>query len=123
MLPLLLLALAQKTEGPELTSGRPIPPEQSCYDVKTYKLEIQVNPATKSIQGKVEVYFKLLKDSDDIELDLDSRLTVSSVTTGWIVIDLEDHAPEQFTHSNGVLRVHAPETFRRHVDHPDTVFQ
>lgn len=122
MLLSLLLALAQKADEPRLTSGRPIPPEQSCYDVKHYDLQIRVDPATQSIQGEVTITFKLLRDSDGVELDLDSRLVVSAVTTGWIAIDHDDHGPARFTHVQGVLRVSAPETFQRHVTHPETLF-
>src|ERR1051326_8253274 len=118
----MVVLVAQQAQQPELTSGRPIPPEEACYDVQKYNLTVRVDPATKSIQGEVEVEFLLLKDSDDIELDLDSRLTVSSVTTGWTVIDEQDNGPAQFTHVNGVLRIHAPETFRRHLNHPRTAF-
>lgn len=118
MLPLLLIALVQKPDGPELTSGRPIPPEQSCYDVWKYFLKIRVDPGTRTIEGKVEICATVLESSEDMVLDLDSRLTVASVLMrdpGFC--DMGGDKPVPFTHRDGEIRIHAPEYLSKG-DHP-----
>jgi aminopeptidase N len=111
LLPLLFaLAQSQKGAGPELTSGRPMPPEQACYDVKVYELNGRVDPQAHSIQGRMLVMAKPLKASDDIVLDLDSRLKVDQVLVRFDIPDAKDRAVD-FTHKDGEIRIHAPRTF------------
>jgi aminopeptidase N len=101
MLPLLLIALAQKADGPELTSGRPIPPEEACYDVTYYQLNVRVEPDQRSITGLVELGAKLLSPTDSVVLDLDDRLEVNGV---WWVTGPSTESLE-FEHKRGEIRV------------------
>src|SRR6185503_16139930 len=109
MLSLFLLAVAQKPDGPELTSGRPIPPEESCYDVLGYKLFVRVDPESRSIVGRVEVNAKLLSASDVIVLDLDGRLKVSKVAMRkdeFVIDQPEDfNKPAAFEQGKGEVRI------------------
>ena len=105
----LLLALAQRSNTENLTSGRPMPPEQACYDVKEYVLGVRVDPEKRSIAGRVEVHAEVLRVSDEIVLDLDRRLTVTRVAMRKLtaVIDPPEDfdEPVAFKHAEGELRV------------------
>src|SRR6185503_3324267 len=118
LLPLLIaLAPSQKADGPELTSGRAILPEEACYDVKAYQLNVRVDPQARSIQGRVLVVAKPLQASDDMLLDLDSRLKVEQVLIrSKKQIDMpEAHdRPVDFEQGNGEIRIHAS-TFLRDI--------
>jgi aminopeptidase N len=109
-----LLPLAQHgNDEPELTSGRPIPPEQSCYDVRGYQLNVRVDPEARSIQGRVLVSADVLTASDDLVLDLDAHLKVEKVflRRNVPVQDTPEKldAPVDFRHENGEIRIHAPD--------------
>jgi aminopeptidase N len=110
----LLLALVTPQDAPRLTSGRPMPPEQACYDVWQYTLSLSIDPEKRAIQGTVEVYAKILESSDEIVLDLDSGLTVDSVVMRDPgVCDIGDDRPVPFTHRDGEIRIQAPELLRK----------
>lgn len=113
MLLSLLLALAQKSAEPRLTSGRPIPPEQSCYDVTEYSLALRVDPEEHSIEGSVATTARLLRASDEIVLDLDDRLKVSKVLdqSGPQCSPFEGR-PMEFIQRNGEVRIRSPEFWK-----------
>jgi len=73
-----LLALQQ----PVLDSGLPPTPEQSCYDVLHYDLALRVDPEKRSIAGTLALRARVLKESKALQLDLDERFVVESVTRG-----------------------------------------
>lgn len=50
-----------------------------CFDVKHYDVDLTIDPSQKSIAGKVTTSFILLQSASQIQLDLDSRLTIDSV--------------------------------------------
>jgi aminopeptidase N len=90
----LVLLLAQE---PELTSGRPIPEEQACYDVLSYDLAVRVDPAQRAIRGRVAMKAKLLRATEAVVLDLDERLKVKSVAVQGKSLG--------FSHRRGEIRV------------------
>ena len=98
----LLVACAQEPDGAELTSGRPIPPEEACYDVKHYDLSVTVLPETRSIQGELKLTFTILQPTHAIVLDLDDHLTVQKVSGCG---DLIEPLALPFSHQGGELRV------------------
>jgi aminopeptidase N len=65
--------------GEDLTSGRPIPPEQACYDVQHYDIAVSVDPERRSIQGRVRATLHMLAASRALVFDLDERLKVSAL--------------------------------------------
>ena len=126
MLLVLLLALSQSgdtrrgawqvgSQGvgelePVPTSGRPIPAEQASFDVWQYWLKVRVDPETRRIDGEVEICAKVLETSQEIVLDLDDRLTVSSVVMRDPgLCDIGDDQPAPFTRRAGEIRIRAPE--------------
>ncbi len=89
---------AQRPAPPEaLTSGRPIPEEQACYDVLHYDLSVRVDPGKRAIQGRVVVRAKLLRPTREVLLDLDDRLKVKRVLVGEKSVG--------FSHRLGEIRV------------------
>lgn len=97
----LLLVLAFLPDDSELTSGRPVPAEQACYDVTRYELLVRVDPEQRAIQGRLTMTARLTAPTDTIVLDLDGRLDVDAVE--WIE-DAEPHALT-FRHAEGEIRV------------------
>lgn len=54
--------------------------EQSCYDARSYRLELSVDPEQQSIEGSVTMRATVLADCTRIALDLDDALEVREVT-------------------------------------------
>jgi len=112
--PLLLLALcltAQRSRSrEELTSGRPVPPGESCYDVQAYDLAVRVDPARHEIEGCLRMTARLLQPSEELVLDLDSRLEVSGVWLSAATDSGQDDEGERvrFQHEGGEIRVRVP---------------
>jgi len=61
-------------------TGKPMSPIQRAFDVKRYVLSIRVLPATRSIEGTVDVAFEAVEPLDSIELDLDPTLEILGAT-------------------------------------------
>jgi len=76
--PAVLMSAALFPQG-EPTSGRPIPPEQACFDVTSTILRVRVDPSERWIEGEVELSACFLAQSDAVVLDLDPALDVRDV--------------------------------------------
>lgn len=121
-LPLVLAPFQRPSPREELTSGRPLPPEQACYDVREYVLSVRVDPEARSIAGRLEMRADLVSASDTIVLDLDGRLTVSRVTMNKIPAGVEALAePVPFEHKDGELRIQAKSHMALHSSFTVTV--
>ncbi|MEQ1894934.1 MAG: M1 family metallopeptidase, partial [Planctomycetota bacterium] len=121
LVPLALAPFQRPSPREELTSGRPMPPEQACYDVREYVLSVRVDPEASAIAGRLEMRADLVSASDTIVLDLDDRLKVSKVTMARSSGGFEQTFDEvPFEHANGEVRIrarshmalHAPFTVR-----------
>ena len=100
--PLVLAPFQRPSPREALTSGRPIPPEQACYDVTHYKIEVRVDPKAKAIRGRTEVSACLVAATSAVVLDLDGRLTVARV----LRLDApEGTVPVPYKQANGELRI------------------
>ena len=64
----------------DLTSGRPMPPEQACYDVSHYAIDVQVDPKARAIRGSATITARVTAPTRAVVLDLDDRLKVDKVT-------------------------------------------
>jgi len=62
-----------------LDSGGPLIAEQAAYDVRRYELEIRLEPRRRAIAGAATITAAALAPLDELWLDLDRRLHVSSV--------------------------------------------
>lgn len=73
-------ALGQRRHGVRATgSGGPLLTEQAAYDVKSYDLDLRIDPATQSIRGSVVVKAQIVHPTKWFVLDLDPPLLVDSV--------------------------------------------
>ncbi|MDP5071449.1 MAG: metallopeptidase, partial [Congregibacter sp.] len=63
-------------------SGKAMTPMQAAFDVQHYALTLKVIPASRSIEGSVDVSFKALAALNAVELDLDPKLTILAATLG-----------------------------------------
>lgn len=55
-----------------------ITPEREWWDLTYYHLDIHVNPDEKYISGKTSVYYKVLTDSKELQIDLQEPLKITS---------------------------------------------
>lgn len=71
---------AQRKLGAKPTdTGGVLMPEQACYDVKWYDLNIEIFPEQQSIQSKLTLHAVIVQPSEFIVLDLDTLLSIDSV--------------------------------------------
>jgi aminopeptidase N len=109
---LLLACPIQGTDAPELTSGRIPGPEQTCFDVTRYELDIRVMPDRKAIRGEVRMDAVLLAASDELLLDLDQQLQVESVALRRGQAGAKAAVlPLSFSHSEGQIRMEVGAAF------------
>jgi len=107
-LPLILVCLslpASAFQSEPLTSGRPAPPEQACYDVLWYRLEVKVDPDDRSIEGALHTRARLLEGTDEIVYDLDDRLEVEEVRIAPGSGTNDGPLKVRFRHKEGEVRV------------------
>ena len=81
MLLSLVAAYAQGAANAQLrSSGGPLMPEQAAYDVKSYDLDLRIDPNEKSIKGALTAHVLIVRPTSWFVLDLDPPLKVDSVT-------------------------------------------
>ncbi len=56
-----------------------ITPERAWWDLTFYKLELSVDPATKSIKGSNEIHYKVLESKNLLQIDLQPPLQIERV--------------------------------------------
>jgi len=67
-------------------TGKAMSLVQRAFDVKRYALSIRVMPATRSIEGTVDVMFEALEPLEAIELDLDPDLDIHGATLAEVAL-------------------------------------
>jgi aminopeptidase N len=60
-------------------SGGPLMPEQAAFDIKSYDLDLRIDPAEQSIKGSLTAQALIVHPTAWFVLDLDPPLTVDSV--------------------------------------------
>jgi aminopeptidase N len=55
-------------------------PQRTCYDVYFYDLTVKILPKSKSIEGKNLIWFKTIHSTRQIQIDLNEKLKISSIT-------------------------------------------
>ena len=90
-------------------SGGVLMPEQAAYDVKSYDLNLRVNPEEQSIKGVLTAKAQIVNPIDKFVLDLDTPLTVESVA---LVFPLKDKAdvPLKFERRENKIWIAFPKT-------------
>lgn len=61
------------------SSGGPLMPEQAAYDVKSYDLNLRVNPDEKTIKGVLTAHARIVHPLNWFVLDLDTPFAVEEV--------------------------------------------
>ncbi len=73
-----LFAQSRPTRAPNASGGE-LDPRQAAFDVKHYRLELEVQPEVKRIQGALTMTAVMVEDIDRIMLHLEDGLDVSGV--------------------------------------------
>jgi len=119
---LLLLALATGcagtseagpwTPGP---SGGPLLPEQGAIDVEHYELRLDIDPETRTLEGRLEMTARVLEPTHKVTMHLDQALEVRSLAVQGVTRD--------FVHADGMIiavlngAMHAGETMHVAVEY------
>jgi aminopeptidase N len=53
--------------------------ERKCYDITYYDLDLRIDPTTKSIEGKNNIFFRAVEDFWTMQIDLNHLLEVKQV--------------------------------------------
>ena len=83
-------------------SGGVLIQEQASYDVTFYELDLKINPADSTIGGTVFIHADIIHATNEIVVDLDPRLPISSV---YRSVD-GNHKALKFSQREGTKRVH-----------------
>lgn len=74
------VATSQRQLGVRATgSGGPLMPEQAAYDIKSYDLDLRINPTEQSIEGVLTAHAAIVHPTGWFVLDLDPPLLVEKV--------------------------------------------
>ncbi|MDO8965570.1 MAG: M1 family metallopeptidase [Algoriphagus sp.] len=94
---ILLVLSAQYSFSQNWDWGGPVDPLQQKFEVRHYRLELELLPETQSIQGSNTVTFSASEKLDTLRLNLIEAYQVSSV--------LMDGKEVQFNHQNDILDI------------------
>lgn len=81
-------------------SGGKLLPEQKCYDVKFYDIDLTIDPADKVIGGFTTLTATAVTDFQSIIVDLDNIYTISELTQ---LLKEGKEAELQYKHENGKI--------------------
>ncbi len=96
-------ASAQRFLGVRGTdTGGPLIPEQAAYDVTFYDLDLDVRPATQTIEGSLSVHARIVHPTEVLVLHLDSLLSVRGVELAHPGAAARN---TDYEHANGFLRI------------------
>jgi aminopeptidase N len=70
---------AQETTTRKDTLQGGLRPERTCYDVLRYDLNIKVNPDEKTVVGYNNIMFKIVENTQKIQLDLFDNMQIDSI--------------------------------------------
>jgi aminopeptidase N len=90
------------------SSGGPLMPEQAAYDVKSYDLDLRIDPDAQTIKGALTAHARILSPLDWFVLDLDPPLVVDSVT--MVKADGKPVEPLRFERRQAKLWIAFPKT-------------
>ena len=102
-------AHAQTPSDAPRASGGVLIPEQACYDVQRYSLQLAVDPRERAIEGTLTLRAIAVAETARVALDLDDHLTVRDVRGEraltwkhtdrriWIDLAAPYHPGESFT--------------------------
>jgi aminopeptidase N len=91
-------------------SGGKLIPEQKCYDVKFYELNLTIDPVEKAIGGYTIISAEAVNDFQKIIIDLDTTFTIESVS---FLNPGKTQTELQFIHKNGKIRIDFPHIIKQ----------
>ena len=91
------IALMERLSHERLNGNQRLSFASTNFDVKYYRCEWEVDPATRYITGKVTVYYTIVSSANSISFDLVNELNVDSVRQRNILLGNQ--------HSSDVLQV------------------
>ncbi|MEN8165052.1 MAG: efflux RND transporter permease subunit, partial [Acidobacteriota bacterium] len=92
-----LLGLGWYVKNQMLDSGGPLLEAQAAYDVRHYRIDVEVKPESKTIEGRTTATVETVAPLAQFEINLDDRLTVAQVDVDGVVAEYE--------HDDGLIRV------------------
>lgn len=90
-------------------SGGKLIPEQKCYDVKFYNLNLEINTKEKAIAGYVIINAKAENDFQKIVVDLDTTFSISEI----LLLKESKQSELKFSHSKGKIWIDFPTTIKK----------
>jgi aminopeptidase N len=107
-----LLIMSSTTTAQDVVyeSGGELPPEKASYDVFFYDLNLKLNPADSTVNGRVGVYFNVVHPTNVVALDLDPKLEISSVN--WTEDERERAVKIERSNTSKTFYVYFPETLQ-----------
>jgi aminopeptidase N len=87
-------------------SGGPLDPDEAVYDVRFYDLASTVDPATRTITGRVDLHAQVVAPAWRVAFDLDTLLGIDTVR----LLDTSEALP--LVRCGGRVRVDLPRTFQ-----------
>src|SRR6187431_2215853 len=73
---------AQKTYTHQDTLRGGLSTYRTCFDVTYYNLSLNINIGNQSLQGSNDIFFKVLSNTSQIQLDLFDNLIIDSIYSG-----------------------------------------
>jgi aminopeptidase N len=64
-------------------------PQRSCFDVTYYNLTIEPLIDKKRLRGEVEIFFTVTKPTNVIQIDLDQKFDISSISSGAEIVSFK----------------------------------
>ncbi len=102
LLILLALGLSFNINGQNFTKQDTlrgsITPERAWWDLNYYNLNIKVQPDSEFIAGYNIIRYKVLEESDVIQIDLQKPLKIDAVSQDDQDLDYTSHGPAHFIH-------------------------
>ncbi|MEW6004476.1 MAG: M1 family metallopeptidase [Stygiobacter sp.] len=85
-------------------SGGKLIPEQKCYDVKFYDLNLEIDPYKKAITGYVIINAKAENNFSKIVVDLDTTFSISEI----LLPEKANQSELKFSHTKGKIWIDFP---------------
>ncbi|MDF1613025.1 M1 family metallopeptidase [Stygiobacter electus] len=85
-------------------SGGKLIPEQKCYDVKFYDLNLEIDPYKKAITGYVIINAKAENNFSKIVVDLDTTFSISEI----LLLEKAKQSELKFSHTKGKIWIDFP---------------
>lgn len=78
---------------------------RTCFDVKHYELNIQIDPEKKYLKGKNTISFTCLKTSQEIQIDLFANLQVNEISMQGKPLTFKRDGNAIFIHFQNALQI------------------